>query len=289
MAQVKGTTVGEKEKTESTEKTETTESTDSKDSKSLTTGTVDDSTGKDTSTTGVSGDDYKVGDYGIFSNGVATTQSLGKDVETLLSTMSTQMSKLSDQTVFMGPICDSCVEGFSKVNTNVTLLSENLTSIANYLIDVASNYKAGDESAMNKILTLDATTGKLMVGTGGVNGVTADGNTIVTVDQVQNCQDVQEYLDLVMPIYSYYAKKYGIKYPGVLALQPVHEHSAPTGIQAQSAVEDNNLGGLKYGDSIPNATPGSYPSDGTGGQYSHFNNVTEYIEAACWNIAEGDY
>ena len=114
-------------------------------------------------------------------------------------------------------------------------------------------------------------------------------DAIITLQQVQNCKTEEEYLELVMPVYTYYCKKYGIKYPGVLALQPVYEHSAPTGIYSSCATVDNNLGGLKYSDSIPHATPGTYPGDGTGGRYSHFNNITEYIEAACWNIAKGSY
>jgi len=65
---------------------------------------------------------------------------------------------------------------------------------------------------------------------------------------------------------------------------------APKGLSQPCAFEDNNLGGLKYSDSIPHATPGSRPTDKTGGRYSHFNNITEYIEAQCWNIGhEGSY
>lgn len=112
----------------------------------------------------------------------------------------------------------------------------------------------------------------------------------LSVKQIQECKDKQEYLNLVMPIYTYYCQKYGIKYPGVLALQAAYECHAPDGLTDKCALEDNNLGGLKYADTIPNATPGSYPTDDTGGQYSHFNNVTDYIEAQCWNIGhEGGY
>jgi len=45
----------------------------------------------------------------------------------------------------------------------------------------------------------------------------------ISVKQVQECNDRQEYLDLVMPIYTFYCQKYGIKYSGILALQAIHE------------------------------------------------------------------
>ena len=233
-------------------------------------------------------EEYKVSDYAIFDNAINTTSKFNEAVKSIQDKVNTCKTKLADESVFMGPICDSCVQASTSLDSLLTVSMANFSTISDYLKAAAEAYKNGDSAAMTKVLTLDKE-GKLKIVEGGENGVTADGVAVVTIDQVQNCQNVQEYLDLVMPIYSFYAKKYGIKYPGVLALQPVHEHSAPTGIHAQSAVEDNNLGGLKYGDSIPNATPGSYPSDGTGGQYSHFNNITEYVEAACWNIAKGDY
>ena len=162
MAQVKGTTVGD-DKKETTESTENKEATESNESKEATTGTENESTGTSTNSTGATGEEYKVGDYGIFSDGVATTQALGKDVETDLSSLGDQMTKLSDQTVFMGPICDSCVDGFTKASASITLLSQNLASIANYLIDVSSNYQAGDENAKQKIISIGSD-GKITVG-----------------------------------------------------------------------------------------------------------------------------
>ena len=231
---------------------------------------------------------FSVSDYsGVFQAAIGTTNAMKESIATCQEDVANCKNKLSDASIFMGPIADSCKEALTTIDSFLTTLSENYSTIASYLADTSTRYQNGDKEAA-KILLHAGADGVVSVGAVG----SIDPNNIpqITVSDVQNCQSVQEYLDLVMPIYSYYCQQYGIKYPGVLALQPVHEHSAPTGIQAQSAVEDNNLGGLKYGEGIPNATPGSIPTDGTGGVYSHFDSVSQYIEAACWNIAhEGSY
>ena len=234
--------------------------------------------------------EYKFSDYGIFSEGIQTANKLNESLGIGKDTIAECKTTLGNSAVFMGPAADSCVEGLSSVSAVVDTLVSNFSTIGSYLSTSATNYKGADQNAIKEMLSIDST-GRVQVGTGGAAVVTNEADLpSIKVSDVQNCQSVQEYLDLVMPVYSYYCQKYGIKYPGVLALQPVHEHSAPTGIQAQSAVEDNNLGGLKYAEGIPNATPGSTPSDGTGGIYSHFDDVTQYVEAACWNIAhDGSY
>lgn len=109
----------------------------------------------------------------------------------------------------------------------------------------------------------------------------------ITADDIENCNSVSEYLELVMPAYQYYCKKYGISYPGVLALQSIYEVGAPNHITTPCFKVDNNMGGLKYSSKIPGATSGTISSEGT--PYSHFDTVSAYIGAAVWNIAEGDY
>ncbi len=231
--------------------------------------------------------DFTVKDYQKFDDTELLIDNLNSKLTDNLDSINDNKKKLSNGEIFMGPIADDCANIFEKVDTSITNLMANFTTIKDYLAEVSLCYQSGDAKSA-KILLMGAD-GMLTISS---IPTYADEKDVpkITVDQVKQCGSIQEYLDLVMPIYTFYCQKYGIKYPGALALQPVHEHSAPQGIKAQSAVQDNNLGGLKYSSSIPNATPGSYPSDGTGGRYSHFNNVTEYIEAHCWNIAhEGSY
>ena len=115
----------------------------------------------------------------------------------------------------------------------------------------------------------------------------------VTAEQVRACKSYEEYLDLVMPWYQYYCEKYGIKYPGVLALQSLHEtvglRDGHMEFLSDCGASDNNMGGLKYAESIPNATPGSLaPADEGSVPYCHFNSISDYIEAQVWNISDGD-
>lgn len=226
-------------------------------------------------------EEYKVGDYQIFDEAGHTINKLNTELDTSKTSIADCKTKLSDSSIFMGPIADECSDTFAKVDQSISNLMTNFKTIENYLAEVSSNYKSGDVNAA-KLLLMGAD-GMLAVGSTQTYASEKD-IPKVSVDQITSCNSVQEYLDLVMPIYAYYCQKYGIKYPGALALQPVHECSAPKGLTQPVALKDNNLGGLKYTSSTPNATPGSYPSDGTRGQYCHFNNITDYIQAHCWNI-----
>lgn len=118
------------------------------------------------------------------------------------------------------------------------------------------------------------------------------GSYNITIKQIEKCQSVEEYLTLVMPAYKAYCKQFGLKYPGVLALQYFHEvegMSFPLHLSTVARA-DNNLGGLKYSPSIPGATSGvAYPSNEGNGTYCHFQSVGDYIYAQCWNASRSLY
>lgn len=100
-----------------------------------------------------------------------------------------------------------------------------------------------------------------------------------------------QYLELVCPIYKSYCAYYGLKYPGVLALQVFYEVNANFPAQTSNvARKDNNLGGLKYSASVPGATRGTaVPSNETGGNYCHFNTLSDYYRAHAWQIGTSSY
>lgn len=109
----------------------------------------------------------------------------------------------------------------------------------------------------------------------------------ITVADIEACESREEFLELVMPVYQFYCNKYGIKWPGVMALQCIYETGVPDNIAA-SLRDNNNMGGLKYSSSMPNCVgKGSISSEGD--NYAKFNSVDDYIEAAIWNVAEGSY
>lgn len=114
-------------------------------------------------------EDYEFQDYGIFSNGVTTTKNLGTSITTGSDALMDAKTKISDGSIFMGPIADSCVDGFNKASNKITSLSENFTTIENYLIETSSTYKAGDDSAVKNVLRLDG--GKIVQGASGNSGV----------------------------------------------------------------------------------------------------------------------
>ena len=99
--------------------------------------------------------EFMVGDYGIFNESVVTTHNLCTRYEDSRTILNTIDASLKDDSIFCGPICDSCVEGMRKVITKTDLCSENFKTIADYLISVAELYKKGDMDAAATILSLD--------------------------------------------------------------------------------------------------------------------------------------
>ena len=117
--------------------------------------------------------DYEFIDYGIFTEGVSLINTLNSNVQTGQDTVSNCGTRIKDESIFMGPICDSCVEGFLSADTRLTTMASNFTTIADYLVETSSTYKEGDDSSVKKILRLQdgkviATTSRGVV-TGNVN------------------------------------------------------------------------------------------------------------------------
>ena len=99
-------------------------------------------------------DEFNISDYGIFENAISSTRSVKNYIDACNDAIKQGQSILADETIFMGPICESCVDGFSKVSNSFIILNDNFATISNYFIDVSSTYKEGDEEASIKVLTL---------------------------------------------------------------------------------------------------------------------------------------
>ncbi|MBQ3307456.1 MAG: hypothetical protein IJG68_04615 [Bacilli bacterium] len=109
-------------------------------------------------------EDYNVSDYGIFESAVNSANTLRSSIDSDITDVRACRQNLADDTIFMGPICDSCIDGFDRMNGFLSTLSESLNTLSSYLIDVAVAYKNGDEKAANKFLRFNS--GKLSVSSG---------------------------------------------------------------------------------------------------------------------------
>ena len=97
-------------------------------------------------------EDYSVSEYGIFDSAVTSTNNLRSNIDSDVIDIRSCRNKLGDNNVFMGPICDSCINGFDKINGLFTTLNESLATLSSYLIDTAVAYQNGDSKAANKFL-----------------------------------------------------------------------------------------------------------------------------------------
>lgn len=98
--------------------------------------------------------DYKVSDYGIFSDAVGTTNKLNEGLDLAKDIVKDCKSQLNNEAIFMGPTSEQAVEACNKGCSNIELLSENYNAIGNYLINTSSNYKAGDNQAKVTVLSI---------------------------------------------------------------------------------------------------------------------------------------
>ena len=113
--------------------------------------------------------EYSMSDYGIFSDGINSTNNLKKNVEDSRTTVSEVKNTISNESVFMGPICDSCKSAIDQIDTSFSGLISNLSTISSYLATTSSSYKSGDADATSTMLridssTLDSTTGASTAG-----------------------------------------------------------------------------------------------------------------------------
>lgn len=138
---------------------------------------MDENTNSNTNTTvtsNSSSENIDVSSYSIYDDASATVTSMNEKVNTTSTDLNTSKASLNKESVFMGPICDSSVNGFDKSMKILSDLMGILTNDVQYFQYVSSKYKSGDSNASNIIMNEDGT-----FSTTAVTGqLSLDGNVI---------------------------------------------------------------------------------------------------------------
>ena len=98
--------------------------------------------------------EYNVSDYGIFTNGIATVGNFNNSIETGKAAVAEAKTTLSNEAVFKGPACDSCLEGIANTESKLGTMTTNFTTIADFLKTSSTNYQSGDQNASNTVLNI---------------------------------------------------------------------------------------------------------------------------------------
>lgn len=99
--------------------------------------------------------EYNISDYSIFDNAISTTNQAQQAVEECATSIIEAKTIISDNSIFMGPICDDCLNGINTLTDELNTLMGNLTTITSYLSTTSSNYQTGDSAASNTVLNLN--------------------------------------------------------------------------------------------------------------------------------------
>lgn len=86
--------------------------------------------------------------YEIFNDAIGDVNNLNTAIEKAETSIKACQTKLSDESIFMGPIADSCKDESKKVLDNQILnMKKNLNSTKETLSNVSNNYKNSDKNA----------------------------------------------------------------------------------------------------------------------------------------------
>lgn len=114
--------------------------------------------------------EYSISNYGIFSDAIATTNNCGNSVTTAKDGVNNCKMIISDQSTFMGPMQEKCVEALTGLDTGCSTIISNLSSLSSYLVNTSAAYQAGDQNAGNTITGIGDLSGS---GYGSVNAQAA--------------------------------------------------------------------------------------------------------------------
>ena len=75
--------------------------------------------------------DYNVSDYGIFQDAVATSNNFLTSVKQVQEAVTTCKEKISDESIFMGPIQQDCVQKLATINTDFDSITSAISQLSN--------------------------------------------------------------------------------------------------------------------------------------------------------------
>ena len=194
---------------------------------------------------------FTINNFEDFDNAISTTNKMNSNIADAKKTATEVKSQIDNDAVFMGPCADSCVAMIESLNSELSTISENFTTIGDYFSKVSSAYKSGDTSAMNLVLNLDSSSKKLSVQKMTSMLSSSSGSTQATSfnelgDRAYNGDtDAQkQWIDMVAAIVSTSQfKKYGLKNSLIIA-QIINEsgwmHTPKTRNSDGSTLTGNN-------------------------------------------------
>ena len=101
--------------------------------------------------------EFGISDYGIFTNGISTAQTLNQQLSVGKSALSSVKSIIGNESIFMGPAATACLETLTSADGKLDSSSTNFSTIVNFLTQTSENYKQGDQSASATLLASTGT------------------------------------------------------------------------------------------------------------------------------------
>lgn len=95
--------------------------------------------------------EYEVQDYGLFQDGVSSVQTLNNNLSSCLDVLEESKATLGNDSIFMGPVSDSCLDGIDMVASQLSGLNEDFSTMGDFLINSSSSYQASDAAASSNV------------------------------------------------------------------------------------------------------------------------------------------
>ena len=95
--------------------------------------------------------DYEVKDYGEFNAAVGTIKAYQTKVAEAKTSAGEVKTTLSNESVFMGPIQENCIQELASLDADISGIDANFSTLTGYIIQTDSNYKTGDTQASAEV------------------------------------------------------------------------------------------------------------------------------------------